>query len=284
MTSRPQVALATWRGFPELWEDDAVLLPVLRELGVDAAPAIWDDAGVDWTGFDLVVVRSTWDYVPRRAEFLAWARGLPAVANPPEVLAWTTEKTYLRELAAAGVPVVPTTWLRPGDDYSPPDGEHVVKPTVSANAADTSRYAAGEDSTPHVERLLADGRDVMVQPYLGRIDTQGETAVVFVDGEFSHAARKAPVLVPDLAEPEDVAITSCTPTDQELALARRAMAALPFAEPLLYARVDLVPGDDGDPVLLELELAEPSLFLTTAEGAAERLASAIAARVRPAGR
>ena len=284
MTARPRVALATFRGFPELWEDDAVLLPALRELGVDAAPAVWDDDGIDWARFDLVVVRSTWDYVPRREQFLAWARSLPAVANPADVLAWSTEKTYLRELAAAGVTVVPTTWLRPGDAYAPPDGEHVVKPTISANAADTARYGAGEDSTPHVQRLLADGRDVMVQPYLAGVDTHGETAVVLVDGVVSHAARKGAVLVPELASPEDVPITGRTASEEELALARRAVAALPFPGPLLYARVDLVPGPDGTPVLIELELAEPSLFLTTADGAVERFATAIAARVRPAGR
>jgi len=276
--THPRVAVATCAALPDLHEDDALLLPALAEVGVDAVPAVWDDPGVDWSVYDLVVVRSTWDYVPRREQYLAWARSVPRLANPAEVLAWNTDKRYLRELAAAGVPVVPTTWLEPGDRYVPPPGEHVVKPTVSANAADTARYAAGADSTDHVRRLLDAGRPVMVQPYLASVDADGETAVVSVGGEYSHTARKAPVLVPDLVDPEDVEITARDPSVAERAVADTALAAVAWDD-LLYARVDLVPGPDGSPVVIELELAEPSLFLGTAPVAAERLAAAIAARV-----
>ena len=284
MPGRPRVALATCAELPDLYADDALLLPALEAAGVDAAPAVWDDPAVDWASFDLVVVRSTWDYVPRRAEYLRWARSVPRLANPAEVLAWSTDKSYLRELEAAGVPVVPTSWLDPGDPYSPPDGEHVVKPAVSANAADTARYAPGEDSRAHVAGLLAAGRQVMVQPYLAAVDVHGETAVVHLGGRCSHAARKAPVLVPDLGDPEDVEITAREPSGRELEVAEAALAALPFEAPLLYTRVDLVPGPDGDPVVIEVELAEPSLFLGTSPGAAERFADAVVERLRPAAR
>ena len=266
---------------PDLFEDDAPLLPALAARGVDAVPAVWDDPSLDWASFDLVVVRSTWDYVPRRDEFVAWARSVPRLANPADVVAWNTDKRYLRELAAAGVPVVPTTWLEPGDAYSPPTGQHVVKPAVSAGARDTARYAAGEDSSAHVSRLLAAGRPVMVQPYVEAIDTEGETAVLYLGGRYSHAARKAPVLVPGLDDPDEVEITPREPSDAERALAEQALAAVPGG-PLLYARVDCVPGPDGSPVVIEVELTEPCLFLETADGAAERLADAIAATVRPA--
>jgi hypothetical protein len=227
-----------------------------------------------------VVVRSTWDYVPRREEFLAWARGVPSLANSADVLTWNTDKRYLRELAAAGVPVVPTTWVEPGDRYTPPDVEHVVKPAVSAGARDTARYAAGEDSSEHAGRLLADGRVVMVQPYLPAIESAGETAVVLLDGRLSHAARKAPVLVPELADPDLVEIAGRRPAPAELAVAQAALRVVPGSRPPLYARVDLVPGPDGAPVVLELELAEPCLFLETSPGAVDRLAAAVAARVR----
>jgi glutathione synthase/RimK-type ligase-like ATP-grasp enzyme len=272
-----RVALATCASLPGLHEDDRPLLPALAARGVDAAVAAWDDPSVDWAGFDLVVVRSTWDYVGRHAEWLAWARGVPRLANPAEVLAWSTDKTYLRHLERAGVPVVPTTWVAPGEAYAPPAGEHVVKPTVSAGAADTARYAPGEDSSPHVRRLQEQGRTAMVQPYLAAVDEVGETALLFVDGVLSHAARKAPVLVPDLDDPEDVEITSRVPSEAEVAVAERALAALPFDEPQLYARVDLLPSAGG-PMVVEVELAEPSLFLTTADGAAERLADAVVRR------
>ena len=161
----------------------------------------------------------------------------------------------------------------------PPEGEHVVKTTVSAGARDTRRFAAGEDSTAFAQDLLAQGRTLLVQPYQAAVDTAGETSLLLFDGELSHAARKAPVLVPELANPHDVAITASTATAEQLEVARAALAAVPFDGPLLYARVDVVPGSDGEPLLLELELTEPSLFFATAPGAVERFAAAVARRL-----
>ena len=271
---RPAVALATCGELPDLFEDDAPLVPALTALGVDARPAVWDDPAVDWASFDLVVVRSTWDYTHRREEFVAWARSVPRLANPADVVAWNTDKRYLRDLAAAGVPVVPTTWLSPGDAYDPPAGEHVVKPTVSASARDTARYAPGEDSRPHVARLLDAGRDVMVQPYVADIETAGETSVLHLGGRYSHGARKAPVLVPDLADPDEVEITPREPSAAEREVAQAALAAVPGG-PLLFSRTDLVPGPDGTPLLLELELTEPCLFLFADLSAVDRFAGAV---------
>jgi glutathione synthase/RimK-type ligase-like ATP-grasp enzyme len=275
VSARPRVALATFTGFPDLWEDDRLLLEPLAALGVDAEPAVWDDAAVDWAAYDLVVVRSTWDYTWRRDDFLDWAASVPALLNPVEVLSWNTDKRYLAELAAAGVPVVPTTFVAPHEEYVPPTYEHVVKPTVSAGSRDTRRFAVGEDSRGHAEALLAAGRTVMVQPYQAAVDEVGETAVISFAGVHSHAARKGPVLVPELADPHDVSITSARATPEQLAVAAAALERVPWPEPLLYARVDVVPGPDGAPVVMELEVTEPSLFLGTAPGAAERLAAAI---------
>ena len=196
------------------------------------------------------------------------------------MLSWNTDKRYLAEIAAAGVPVVPTTFVAPGEPYEAPAYEHVVKPTVSAGARDTARFAAGQSSLAHAQALLAAGRHVMVQPYVRAVDTVGETAVLSFAGTHSHAVGKAAVLVPTLADPHDVAITPRTPSAAELAVAAQVLAAAPF-EDLLYARVDLVPGADGAPVLMELEVAEPSLFLSTSTGAVDRFATAIAAAVNP---
>ena len=272
MTRR--VALATSSALPDLWDDDAALPGALAALGVDAVPAVWDDAAVDWASYDLVVVRSTWDYTWRREEFLAWADAVPRLANPAAVLRWNTDKRYLGELAAAGVPVVPTTYVAPGEAHVVPAHEHVVKPTVSAGARDTARFAAGEDSTAHAAALLAAGRTVMVQPYQAAVDEAGETSLLAFLGELGHAARKAPVLVPTLADSLAVEVTPREPSPAELAVARQVLAALPFDAPLLYARVDLVPGPDG-PLLLELEVTEPCLFLQQAPGATERFAAAV---------
>jgi hypothetical protein len=273
----PRVALATCSGLPDLYEDDQSVLGPLAAAGVDVDLAVWDDPAVDWSAYDLVVVRSTWDYTLRREEFLTWARAVPRLRNPIDVLTWNTDKRYLAELAAAGVPVVPTGFVAPGEDVDVPLYEHVVKPTVSAGARDTRRFAAGEDSAEHAEALLAAGRHVMVQPYQPAVDEAGETAVLFFRGEHSHAARKAPVLVPGLDDPDEVGITPCEASAAELAVARAALAAVPWSEPLLYARVDLVPGPDGAPVVMELELTEPCLFLRQSVGAADRFADAIRA-------
>jgi glutathione synthase/RimK-type ligase-like ATP-grasp enzyme len=277
--TRPQVALATFTGFPALYDDDRLALGPLAEAGLEATAAVWDDPAVDWSSYDLVVVRSTWDYTLRREEFLRWAQSVPRLANPAAVLRWNTDKRYLAELAAAGVPVVPTVFVGPGETYDVPAYEHVVKPTVSAGARDTRRFAAGEDSTAHAHSLLATGRTVMVQPYQAAVDEAGETALLFFAGEHSHAARKAAVLVPSLDDPNHVEISARQATPAELAVAQAALAEVPWPEPLLYARVDLVPGPDGAPVLMELEVSEPSMFLRQSAGAAERFAAAVQAHL-----
>jgi hypothetical protein len=292
-----RIALATAAEFPDLDEDGPVLLAALAEQGVGAEPAVWTDPRVDWSAYDLVVVRSTWDYQDRHAEFLDWARRVATVttlANSAEVLAWNTDKTYLRTLQLAGLPVVPTDWLEPGDAFVVPEvGEYVVKPAVSAGSRDTNRYRAGDHdelAAGHATALLAAGRTVMVQPYLSQVDTYGETAMFFFGGAFSHAVRKGPLLTPamelvsDAYKPET--IEPRVPSEAEREAAEQVLDALARVSPaarekLVYARVDLVPGPAGTPVLLELELAEPSMFLvydgTGGTASAQRFASAIRA-------
>ncbi|MCW2613598.1 MAG: hypothetical protein JWN08_592 [Frankiales bacterium] len=267
-----RVALATCSRLPRLDADGPALVAALDAAGVRGEPVVWD-SGADWAAYELVVVRSTWDYVPRRQEFLAWAASVPRLANPAEVLAWNTDKRYLGELATAGVPVVPTTFVAPGEAYQPPSYEHVVKPTVSAGSRDTRRFAAGESSAAHAAALLDGGRPVLVQPYVAAVDAAGETSVLSFLGVHSHAARKAAVLVPGAGHPDDVAITPRDATAAELAVARQALDQVPGG-PLLYARVDLVPGPDG-PLLMELEVTEPAMFLSQSAGAAERFAAAV---------
>jgi len=281
----PRVALVSCRELPLGDEDGPVLQAACAAAGQDTEWLVWDDPAVDWTSYDLVVIRTTWDYSPRRDDFVAWAESVPRLANPAAVVRWNTDKTYLRDLAAAGVPVVPTTWLSPGGEVDLPDGcEVVIKPTVSAGARDTARYGAGEShlARAHALALLDDGRPVMVQPYLGAVDDAGETGLLFCGGSYSHAVRKAPLLVGE-DDPVDglyreEQISPRDPAAAELALAERVLAAVPGgAGGLLYARVDLLPGADGEPLLLELELTEPSFFFGTAPGSAERFAAAVAA-------
>src|SRR5688572_20845259 len=265
----------------------------------------WSDASVDWASFDTAVLRSTWDYAERIGAFLEWAERcarLTRLANPLETVRWNTDKRYLLELSQAGVPVVPTRFVSPGADasmelmrfldgdvltYGHADGftDFVVKPVIGAASRDAARYARvdGTAALAHLARLLETGRQTMLQPYLDRVDAHGETAVIFFDGVLSHSVRKGPLLkrgarlVSGLFAPERITPREIDEAERGVAVAT--LRAIPFRVPL-YARVDLIRGDHGAPVVLELELTEPSLFFAQAAGSADRLAAAIIARSR----
>jgi hypothetical protein len=271
--------------------DLSLLLAASERAGVDAAVEVWDDPAVDWIAYDAVVVRSCWDYTTRAVEFLGWAASVPHLHNPVDVLRWNTDKTYLRDLAAAGVPVIETLWdvTDPTDLGSTGVGdqaEWVVKPTVSAGSRDTARWTDPADVVAHSMELQEAGRVSMTQPYVSSVDDEGETALLFIGGSFSHAIRKGPLLLPgegvqqDRDSRED--ITARDATDDQRSVAQAALDAVPFSVDLLYARVDLVTGDDGAPQVIELELTEPSLFLPTCTEAADRLVAAVTDREGPA--
>ena len=277
-----RVALATCAELPELADDEPMLLDELRARGVDAEPAVWDDPAVDWGDYALVVIRCTWDYSWRRDRFLAWAEAVPRLLNAADVVRWNTDKRYLAKLPGA----VATEFVDRERAWQPPDGEFVVKPAISSGSRHTARYGPGdeEQARAHVGELVAAGRTVMVQPYLDAVDEHGETALLFLGGEYSHAIRKGQMLRPGHGPSTDLflaeQIAARTPDDAELVLADRVLDALPWPRSeLLYARVDLIPGADGRPRLVELELTEPSLYLSFGEGAARRLADLVIERL-----
>ncbi len=288
---RPRIGIATCRAAPGLDEDGPLLLAALDAAGADAVPGVWDDPDVDWAGFDGVLVRSTWDYPLRREAFLSWVRSCRRTVNPAAVLAWNTDKRYLQDLARAGVPTVPTVFLAPGERVpdGPGAGDVVVKPAVSGSAADTGRFGglADPDAAALVAALHDQGRTVMVQPYLSGIDTAGETSMVFLGGAFSHAVRREPLLggagVREAVVVADVlgTIRPADPGDDQLAVARAALGAVPGGgRGLSYARVDVIPGPRG-PVLLELEVTDCFLFLASASPTARgRFAAHVLGRLR----
>lgn len=280
----PRIALVTDGRSAALDEDLPPLLAALDGAGVATC---WDDPAVDWAGFDLAVIRSPWDYIAQLDAFRQWAATTATVTrlvNRPAVVSWNADKRYLADLHRVGLPIVPTSFVAPGvREWGLPAGRDlVVKPAVSSGSRDTARYPShrAQDAVDHVTRLLGEGRAVMVQPYLQRIDTDGETALVFIDGQLSHTLRKGPLLdgtaemVAGLFLREDISPRQPTVAQQELAEATMAAIADRFG-PLLYGRVDLVPHDDGRPVILEVELIEPSLFHAAAPGSADRFAAAI---------
>lgn len=281
------VLLATCAEYPAGDEDGAEILDALAAQGIAGRWVAWDDHTVDWTA-NLVVLRSTWDYTLRREEFLAWTRSVPRLANPAAVVEWSSDKTYLRELEQDGVPVVPTTWSAPGEPVDLPGyGDYVVKPSVGAGSRGAGRFSPDDTviATAHVQGLHDLGRTAMIQPYVAGVDSRGETALIYLDGTFSHAVGKAALLpagtvhaVDQRALYVEETISMREPSEAELAAGDGVVQVLSrrFGT-LLYARVDLLPGPDG-PLLVELELAEPSLFLGHGPGAADLFAVAVARR------
>jgi glutathione synthase/RimK-type ligase-like ATP-grasp enzyme len=273
---------------------DADLLPLanaLHHAGVEVHIAAWD-AAVDWAQFDMLLLRSTWDYTSRLAEFLNWAERasrLAPLVNNLATVRWNIDKHYLGALAAAGVAVVPTTFLEPGEDVSAAlqhflarddCAEFVIKPAVGSGSRDAQRHRreASAEAVSQATRLLAAGRSVLLQPYLSRVDEEGEAALIYFGGQFSHSIRKAALLRPGAAAITGLFaaenISARAATADELDLARDALAAVPSGAPL-YARVDVIRGPAGQAQLLELELIEPSLFFAQAPQAAARFAACI---------
>lgn len=288
-----RVALATCRDLPELDEDSRRLIEPLKSLGVSVAPAIWGEESTRWTNFELVVVRSCWDYVERRSEFLSWARRVPQLANSAAVLAWNSDKRYLRKLASLGIPTIPTEWIVPGDQWLPPgSGEIVIKPAVSLCALNTGRYRMNdaterELARAHVRRLQSMQCITMVQPYFRGVDKEGETSLVYMGGTLAHSLRKEAVLDgPDTGVDRRFEssggqrLTRRNHSADQAALATQVLAEVPGGpDELLYARVDLIPGCDGRPVLMEVELIEPQLYFGHVPGSEWLMARAIAERV-----
>lgn len=249
--------------------------------------ADWADPSVDWERFDLVVIRSVWDYTERFEEFMGWLDAvapLPTLHNPANVIRWNIDKRYLGELGDAGVAVVPTAYVDNAAEWNPLDTEIVVKPTISAGSRLTGRFAPGDKGALELaEQIWAAGKTAMVQPAVASVATDGEIAVVVFDGVPSHSFTKGPFLELGggfLGGEYTEVVTPIPITDEARAAVERTQAAHAHltSEPLLYARYDFVRLDDGTLALLEAELFEPSLFLPTDAGAAARFCAAALAR------
>ena len=264
----PRIVLAGCRALVEGDGDDAGLVTALRSRGLHAHWLSWDDPAT--LDADLVILRATWDYTERVDEFLAWTRRVRNLLNAPAVVAWNTDKRYLADLAAAGVPTVPSAFFAPGKKVRIPTGEVVVKPAIGAGSVGAQRFSTVNGAREHALALQADGHTALVQPYDPRI-ADGETALVFLGGRPSHAFNKGPLLPPPgeraaLDPSGTYAEETLRPADPDFELWDVGHAALAAAAAtlhvdvgdLLYARVDVIGGPD-DPRLLELELVEPSL-------------------------
>ena len=276
-----RVAIVTCAGADD--PDNELLFAALSDLEVSAELVIWDDDSVRWDDYDLVVLRSTWDYPSRRSDFLAWARSITHLQNPIHIVEYSSDKHYLADLESHGLRVIPSRFYAVGEtpDFDFGDlVDFVVKPCVGAGSLHVERYRASDLAAAqrHVEELHAAGRDILLQPYIHSVDTLGESALIFIDGAYSHAMRKGAML-------------DATPDERDFLYRRERMSgalgeadAIAYAsevlstmgmDNLLYARVDLVATIKGW-LIMELELVEPSLYLRYDDEAAGKLASAIA--------
>ena len=283
----PRIAIATCAAYPELKGDDELLCEALRRRGCEAESVVWDGDAADWGEFNLCLVRSTWDYHDKYDRFLAWTRRVEAATtalhNPADLIAWNSDKRYLRQLAAAGVPTVPTLWVERGAEVDLAAAlaergweEAVIKPVVDLGAKNLHRVRA--DEAPQALATVLERQEAMVQPFLPSLEAEGELSLIYVDGELSHTVRKHPAAGDFRVQSIwGGTVASAEAEPGHVAVAEQALAQL--AEPPLYARVDLVTDLDGDPAMIELELIEPNLYLNTDPAAAERLADATKSRL-----
>ena len=282
------VAFVTSEEFPELEPDSRLLLPALEERGIDARPSVWTDPSVDWSSFDAIVVRSPWDYFMRASEWADWLDRVEATAvpmfNPSKVVRWNSHKSYLQQLASAGVPVIDTVMTQGQAGADLPDllagagwDDAIVKPAIDGGAMRLFRVRDVDDPQARFDALVAEG-DVLVQPFLPSIVEWGELSLIYFGGELSHTVRK-------MAKPGDIRVQPVWggsyelegPTSEAVFVANQVLDAI--EADLLYARVDLVRGLDGHLQLIELEVIEPLLFLELDDAAPRRFVEALAARL-----
>jgi glutathione synthase/RimK-type ligase-like ATP-grasp enzyme len=284
-----KIAFVTEENWPDLYIDDHEAVKALTTRGHIVDAVIWDDRAVDWTMYDAVVLRSPWDYYLKADAFRDWIDDLDRrdvrLINHPDTLRWNLDKIYLKDLADAGVPITPTVFAEHGAglrDILAERGWHdvVLKPRVSAAGHRTVRLdaEAADQHQAELDDLVTHG-GALIQPYLPIIESDGEWSVIFLGGEFSHAARKRPARgefrvqfqfggTAEPGAPDDLLIRQATEVVKAV------------QTPWTYARVDgcVV---DGRFLLMELEMLEPLLFLLQDKGAGERFARAIEAAVRP---
>jgi hypothetical protein len=277
-----KIALASCDNLPGWEVDDLPLIAELESLGAEVHTPAWTGE-VDWDAFDATVIRTTWDYHTCPQEYLDWARNVPRLYNSYPVVEWNINKSYLRDLETNGVPIAPTIWIQTGDQPSVADAldqlqtkTGFIKPLIGACASDTLRFNANE--IEHAQSFLDERTDqeMMIQPYLRSVESEGELSAIFIDGEFTHGVQKIPVdgdyRVQDDFGAEDRPYAFTT---EEIHTMKNIFHHVPDGDSLLYARVDYLRADDGTLLLNELELIEPSMFFRHSEDAAKKFAIAI---------
>ena len=285
-----QVAFATGSSSPTVTEDDALAAKACLRQGIVCGGAAWDDPAVDWSRFDAVVLRSTWNYYMKLAEFLQWYRVCSdkcLVFNPVDLVFWNSDKRYLLRLAEAGFDVPRTVIVsnRDATKLSELLRTHrwraaVIKPSVSANAFETAlvTWDSIDAAEAQLERMLLNG-DVLLQEFMEEIRGDGEMSLMFFNGIFSHAVLKSPTANEfRVQEHAGGSVLAANPSAAVISSASSILRHVSAAAPL-YARVDGIVTNDRF-VLMELELIEPDLFFRHSRPSADTFARELAGRLQ----
>jgi hypothetical protein len=285
------LALVTCSNLPGWEKDDAPLHAAFEARGVTLSHPVWNDPSVDWSSFDAALIRTTWDYCEDREGFITWAERAgeaTLLMNPAEVIKWNTHKSYLRDVEAMGLPVIPTFWMERGGSYHlgqvmEDNGweRGFIKPQIGATAIHTLRFDATEEgfltARKHVNGLIRH-EGLMFQPYIETVETFGEVSAIFLGGAFSHAVRKIPV-AGDYRVQDDHGASDQPYTFEPEFLAKLEAFLDGFQHDVVYGRFDFLKDADGQYMMTELELVEPSLFFRHDLAAADRLADAVLKRL-----
>lgn len=301
--NNPKVTLVTSLQYPHLREDEQALPQLLEKSGITVELQAWNDESVDWDNAGVCILRSLGDYDSKSEKFLEWAKSIKRLMNPIDIISWNKDRHFLKDLAAEGINIVPTIWLESGLHLSkiqvhsrfPAAGDFVVKPAVYTGGVDVGRYCANSvasrgEAIEHAMNLLSDGYSVMVQKYLDEIDHKGEISLIYFNGLLSHVVEKEPILhssysYGDSVPMEEYKKIDITPEIWEFsekvraALHKKITATAGHDILPLYARIDIVPDDDGGFYLMDASLIDSRLYFNAGEEFIEKFANAIAARV-----
>jgi hypothetical protein len=270
-----KLRVATCKTLPEPDADEAPLATALAAAGIDAPLMAWEDPDADWDAPHPTIIRSTWNYAFHLPAFLAWIDRVSAAGplfNPRDVVRANVYKRYMIELRERGVPIVPTTLVERGATCELPATKVVIKPEVGGGSFNAKVFEDGRDGIDHLRFVTTTGA-ALVQPYVDSVDAYGERSLIWIDGELTHAIRKTP----RFAGYNECVEGPFPIADDERVVAGAALA--PYVDRIFYGRVDLVRDRDGKPMVMELELVEPSLFFPKYPPALERFVAGLQCRL-----
>ncbi|HKJ34769.1 MAG TPA: hypothetical protein VKA34_23290 [Balneolales bacterium] len=269
---------------------DHLAVPPLQEFQHEVDFVSWRKK-IDWDQFDMVIIRTTWDYQNDLEQFIKTLQDIDdsdaSLENSLDLVKWNIEKNYLRDLEKGALPIVPTVWeTQPlharnlKGYFNHFDTHHIIiKPTVSANA-DHTYWLKKETVDKHVDKLeqVFEKRPFMVQPFMESIVTEGEFSLFYFNGKYSHTILKTPMQHDFRVQEEHGGIIqSVQPDDEILKQGEKVMKSLP--ELPLYVRIDFVRDQNEDYLIMEIELIEPSLYFSYDDRSSQRFAKAVNKRL-----